>query len=159
MKSVMATGLCSTLAVLAAGLFTAALAQDKPRPEPTETALLYTPGTVKWDSCGGEERGIPKGCEYALLHDVSSRGMSSVLVRVPASARFPRLWHSTSEHGVIIQGKFLVPGDGGTEFPIPAGAYWYIPAGMIHGGSRCSDEGPCVFYEIYESPFDLTVVK
>jgi quercetin dioxygenase-like cupin family protein len=159
MKSVMATSLSSTLAMLSAAVLNAAFAQDKPRPQPAENALLLTAATVTWNACGAEDQGIPKGCEYALLHDDSRSGVSSVLVRVPASARFPRLWHSTAEHGVMIQGRFVGLDEAGKEFSVPAGAYWYIPAGAIHGGVRCSDEGPCLFFEAYESAFDLNVVK
>ena len=134
-------------------------AKDEQRPEVTESSRLTSPETAQWVSCGGEEQGVPKGCEFAVVNGDPSKGPAHVLIRVPASARFPKLWHSTPEHGVMIQGKFIAVGEDGQEFAVMPGTYWYFPAGFIHGGAACSSEGPCLFYEAYDKPFDVTIVR
>ncbi len=136
-----------------------ARSEDKPRPEITESPRLTSPDTAQWVSCGGEEQGIPKGCEFAVVNGDLTKPSAHVLIRIPASARFPKLWHSTPEHGVMIQGKVIGKDQDGKEFVVMPGAYWYFPAGFVHGGAACSDDGPCLFYEAYDKPFDITIVK
>ena len=133
--------------------------QEKIRPEVTESPRFMSPDTAQWLSCGGEEQGIPRGCEYAVVNGDPAKGPAHVLVRVPASARFPKLWHSTSEHGLLIQGKFVGRGEDGKEFAVMPGTYWYFPAGFIHGGATCAEDSPCLFYEAYDKPFDITIVR
>jgi hypothetical protein len=137
--------------------FNLAFSQEKTRPQVTENAVAVLPDQAKWMPCA---EGSPKGCEITVLYGDLAKGNSHILYRVPAgSTHFPKVWHSTSEHGVMIQGKLTGIGEDGKEYSIGPGTYWYLPAGMIHGGARCSDEGPCIWYESFDKPWDWNLVK
>jgi hypothetical protein len=86
-------------------------------------------------------------------------GPSEVFIRLQPGSWVPLIWHSVTERGVLLQGKMVRTDDQGKDVTSTAGAYWYLPAGTIHGGSRCSTEGPCLIYETYDGAFDLTVVN
>lgn len=102
----------------------------------------------------------PQGCEIAVLYGDLEEGNVHILYRAPAgSAPFPKFWHSSAEHGVMIQGELTGIGKDGESYSSGPGTYWYIPAGMIHGGVRCSDEGPCMWYEYFDEPWDSNVVE
>lgn len=121
-----------------------------------ETAVAILPDQADWKPCPD---GSPKGCEIALLHGSLKSDNPHVLYRAPAgSAPFPMFWHSASEHGVMIRGEFIGVGEDGNEYRVGQGTYWYIPAGRIHGGVRCGDQGPCVWYESFDGPWDSNLV-
>jgi len=142
-------------------LFTAppTVAADQLPPEVTEKRVSMTPERAAWSPCGREWEGLPPGCEYTVLRGDLTQPGAAVFFRVPASARFPRFWHPTSESGLVIQGQLIRQTEDGKEVVMTPGTYWFIPAGMIHGGSRCWDDGPCLIWESYDKPFDVIVVK
>jgi hypothetical protein len=157
MKQFLSIGLVGIMAVMVIASFHLAFSQEQTRPQVTENAVVIFPDNAKWIPCA---EGSPKDCEIAVLYGDLAKGNSHILYRVPAgSAYFPKVWHSTSEHGTLIQGKLIGIGKDGKEFTVVPGTYWYIPAGMIHGGIRCSDEGPCMWYESFDKPWDWNVVK
>lgn len=159
MKPLPRLGVLVTLAMIAFSYSNLALTEEKPRPQITENAFLLLAGAVQWTPCGGEDQGVPKGCEFAVLYGDTVNGSSHVLLRVPASARFPKVWHTASEHGVMIRGTLNVRGDDGKEIAITPGTFWYFPGGLTHGGARCGDAESCLFYESYDKPFDVNFVK
>ena len=143
----------SVIASMTPGL---AYSQETTRPAVTENAIGISPDEANWIPCPA---GSPKGCEIAVLFGDMANGSSHILYRIPAgSAPFPKFWHSSSEHGVMIQGKLTGKGDNGEDFGFDKGTYWYIPAGLIHGGVRCSDEESCIWYEFFDKPWDSNVV-
>ena len=58
----------------------------------------------------------------------------------------------------MLQGMLIGGGDNGQEFTMGERMYWYIPAGMVHGGVRCGGEETCIWYEFFEKPWDSNVV-
>jgi len=94
-----------------------------------------------------------------LYGDLASEN-PHILYRAPAgSAPFPTFWHTGSEHGVMIQGELVGIGADGNEYSIGPGTYWYLPAGMVHGGVRCGEGEPCMWYESFDKPWDSNVVE
>lgn len=131
--------------------------QEPVRPAVIEKAVAVAPAQAEWMPC---PEGSPKDCEMAVLYGDLAGENSHILYRTPAgSTPFPEFWHSGSEHGVMIQGELIGIGEDGHEYSIGPGTYWYIPPGLIHGGVRCSEEGPCMWYESFNKPWDSNVVE
>ena len=143
----------SVIALLTASL---AYSQESDRPIVTESAIGISPDQADWVPC---PKGSPEGCEIAVLFGDMESGSSHILYRIPpGSPPFSMFWHTSSEHGVMIQGSLTGSGDDGEEFTMSEGMYWFIPAGLIHGGVRCSGDQTCIWYEYFEDPWDSNVV-
>ena len=143
----------SVIALMTVGL---AHSQESDRPTVTESTIGISPDQADWMPC---PEGSPEGCEIAVLFGDMENGRSHILYRIPpGSDPFSMFWHSSSEHGVMIQGVLTGNGDDNEEFSMDEGMYWYIPAGSIHGGVRCGGEETCIWYEFFEEPWDSNVV-
>ena len=130
--------------------------QETDRPAVTENAIAISPDQADWKPC---PEGSPEGCEIAVLFGNMDNGSSHILYRIPpGSDPFPMFWHSSSEHGVMLQGMLIGGGDNGEEFTMSERMYWYIPAGMVHGGVRCGGKETCIWYEFFEKPWDSNIV-
>ena len=137
---------------------TLSLAEDGVRPSASEPAMFshVADKSLQWHPCANPAL---KGCEVATIRGDPKTGPAEVFVRVQAGATVPQIWHSTLERGVLLQGNFAGVDAQGKEFVVMPGFYWYMPAGVVHGGVRCSDEQPCLMYERYESTFDLNLAN
>ena len=143
----------SVVALLTLGL---AHSQETDRPTVRENAVALSPDQADWKPC---PEGSPEGCEIAVLFGDMEKGSSHILYRIPpGSDPFPTFWHSSSEHGVMLQGMLIGGGDNGEEFTMGERMYWYIPAGLVHGGVRCGGNETCIWYEFFENPWDSNVV-
>jgi len=133
------------------------VAQEKTRPFVTDQPAFshMTDENLRWRPCVNSAL---KGCEAAVIRGDPTTGPAEVFVRVQAGNVVPEIWHSTLERGLLLQGKFVGSDPQGKEFVVTPGAYWYMPAGVTHGGVRCSNEGPCLMYERYETVFDINLV-
>jgi quercetin dioxygenase-like cupin family protein len=74
---------------------------------------------------------------------------------IPAKMASPPHTHSSSYHGVVIQGQVT---DGFNHEPNPAmlgpGSYWYVPANVVHI-TACVSSEPCLFYTHSDGKFDF----
>lgn len=133
-------------------------AQEKTRPQTTEQPVLSNVNdkTLQWRPCVNT---AIKGCEMSVIRGVLEKGPSEVFLRRQPGSSIPNVWHSAVERGLLLQGKLIGTDDQGKEFTVTPGSYWYYPAGAIHGGVRCSDEGPCLMYEMYDNTIDFNIVS
>lgn len=146
-------GAFSAIALMTVSL---AHAQESDRPAVNDSAIGISPDQADWMPC---PEGSPQGCEIAVLFGDMENGSSHILYRIPpGSAPFSMFWHSSSEHGVMIRGSLIGSGDDGEEFTMSEGMYWFIPAGLIHGGVRCGGTQTCIWYEFFEEPWDSNVI-
>src|SRR5262249_52993774 len=146
----------STLCLVVLLFSVSAKADDKVRPQPSEPPVFSSINspTLRWRSCVNPAL---KACEVAVIRGVLEQGPSEVYVRLQAGTPIPSLWHSVSERGMMLKGSLRGTDGQGKPFSVEPGDYWYFPAGMIHGGVRCSDEGSCVLYEIYDGTIDFNI--
>ncbi len=67
--------------------------------------------------------------------------------------------HTGAYHGIVLKGLMANPFEDQQDAPrMPAGSYWYVPAGMVHSTACLSDE-PCEFFFFADGPFDFLPVK
>jgi Cupin domain len=116
-----------------------------------EAAL--SPDTVTWHSCGVPE--FP-GCDYALLHGDPVKGASDIYVRIPAGGAFPKHWHTNSHYFVGVRGTLVFNFKDGSLMTLSPGSFGFWPGREIMEG-RCSNEGPCIYYD-HQSDFADTHV-
>jgi quercetin dioxygenase-like cupin family protein len=80
---------------------------------------------------------LPKGAKMAVLEgDPGKEGMFVFRLKLPDGYRVPPHTHPKVERITVIQGQFNVgmgdKSDDSKMQPMPAGAYGYWPAGMVH---------------------------
>lgn len=119
-----------------------------------DTAALVLPDTARWTLCGGWK----SGCEVLMVHGDPASGPSHLLVRLAPSAVIPRIRHASTEHFVVVRGRFVEEGPGGDRRVLGPGAHWYVPEGVAHGGLRCAGPERCMFYESHDRPLVTTEV-
>jgi hypothetical protein len=67
--------------------------------------------------------------------------------------------HTGAYHGVVIKGVMTNPFEGDENPPeMPAGSYWYVPAGIEHS-TLCVSDTPCDFYFYAAEKFDFIPVE
>jgi len=95
---------------------------------------LIQPAEVKW---GAAPASLPPGAQGALLEgDPAKAGPFTLRLKLPEGYRIPPHYHPGVEHITVIQGTFVLgmgeKVDTGTEKPLGAGSFAFMPAGMRH---------------------------
>ena len=78
--------------------------------------------------------------------------------KFPANFETPIHTHTFAYHGVVVAGVMTNPfGEAGEKNPpaMPAGSYWYVPAGEPHS-TACVSDVPCQFFFDSQGGFDFT---
>jgi mannose-6-phosphate isomerase-like protein (cupin superfamily) len=111
---------------LAAALSAIALAM----PALAAEKFVANPLGFKWDE---KPAYLPKGAKVARLSgDPSQPGPFAVMIKLPASYKWPAHWHSQDQQFTIVAGRLYVgrgdkPDADATE-TAKAGSYFYMPA-------------------------------
>jgi len=95
-------------------------------------------------------------CQYAGPRE--AEGPSEIFVRAPKSYVFPRHWHTSAEHLVMVTGRLDSDIEGSGHVSIGPGGYLYLPGTTPHS-ARCGDDAPCLFYIGLDKPLDVNLVK
>jgi quercetin dioxygenase-like cupin family protein len=146
----------STLIVVALAGFTGPVLAQSSRSDASRlpvSAAIHD--SLHWRPCINSSL---KGCEIYVIRGVLEKGPSEVFIRFSPGALIPRFRHSVAERGLLLEGKLIGTNERGSQSTVLPGTYWYIPAGMIHGGLRCDAERPCLIYEAYDGTFDVDIL-
>jgi quercetin dioxygenase-like cupin family protein len=146
--------------LLLGGAFAAAQQKGKPvtikvppLPPSTEDLLFADPAGAGW--IDGEQGGLPKGAQVALIgQDPVSTGLTMYL-KAPKGWRMPPHWHTHTEYGVLLSGKATLTIDGKPR-ALVVGSYVVIP-GKTHHELTC-DAGECLFLQRRSGPLDINWV-
>ena len=106
---------------------------------------------LKWVPCG---RGMPEGCEVAVLHGNPKTGPSEVVVRMPQSYRFPAHWHTANERITVVKRNPSFTVKGGEAITTRPSTYLFLPGKTAHAG-QCGDTEACVLSIALDKPLDL----
>jgi hypothetical protein len=95
---------------------------------------LIQPSDVKW---GAAPASLPSGAQGAVLQgDPAKAGPFTLRLKLPDGYRIPPHYHPAIEHITVLEGTFVLgTGEavsGGTEKPLGAGSFAFMPAGMRH---------------------------
>ena len=76
----------------------------------------------------------------------------------PGNAASPPHIHTHGYYGVVIEGEIANPfGTESDPLVLPAGSFWYVPAGEQHI-TECVSDDPCLFYFHSDQKFDFTPI-
>ncbi len=115
--------------------------------EPSSQPVMTAPVELEWVT--------PNRIPFAYVWGDATRSAHGEFVRFPAGFVSPVHHHSHAYHGVIIEGVLSNPmGRDETAKPLPAGSYYYVPAGAIHT-TRCVSDQDCLIYLHQDGPFDF----
>ncbi len=102
---------------------------------------------------------INPAVQMATAYGDRSVGEHGTFGKFPANFITPIHIHTGAYHGVVIKGVMTNPFKDETSPPeMPAGSYWYVPAGSEHA-TACVSATPCEFYFHAEQAFDFKVVE
>lgn len=92
------------------------------------------PSDIKW---GPAPASLPSGAQGAVLQgDPAKAGPFALRLKLPDGYRIPPHYHPAIEHITVLEGTFVLgTGEavsGGTEKPLGAGSFAFMPAGMRH---------------------------
>lgn len=148
-----------SIMLLALSLFGVGVADAKDPPQPKVKGQLVTTApddpNLKWAPCPDI---FPAGCEVTVLSGNIAKGASDVFLRTPGNYDLQQHWHHSTEHVVLVKGKFSVTFEGGKQAMTSPGAYTHIPGGMPHT-ARCEGSEPCVIFIGFEKPVDAFATK
>lgn len=83
------------------------------------------------------------------------QGAHGTFGKFPPNFITPMHSHSSAYHGIVLQGVMTNPFEGESDPPkLPAGSYWFVPAGAIHA-TACVSATPCEFYFHAGQAFDF----
>ena len=128
-----------------------AYANDKPRV--AENAAHVDSRASAWRAC----EGLP-GCQFLPLRGNAAKEPSEAIFRLAAGVRFPKHWHTSPEHILVIEGRLNMNLENGDHYSVGPRAFLYNPGGMIHWGN-CGEEEDCVYYVYDDKPYDIHVVE
>jgi quercetin dioxygenase-like cupin family protein len=100
----------------------------------SSVVVAVHPDRVKWEQvqelpgCTREEL---EGHEFGLLRVDEDTGGLTALVRYGPGFREPRQSHTYGHAVFVVRGTIYDANTG--ETLVPAGGYWYAPAGDVHG--------------------------
>jgi hypothetical protein len=113
--------------------------------------------TVEWKPLSEVVPNYPQesldalGAVAKLLNQDSDTGAFTMIVKLPPDARdATRGSHSSDQEMFLLEGDLTIDGE---TFHAPA--YWFFPAGTIHGDSHT--DGGAVLIEAFKGPCDLIV--
>ena len=127
-----------------------ALAQNKPTP--TASPIFIDTQSAQWQAC----EGLP-GCKFVPLRGNAKREASEAMFQLGAGVIFPKHWHTSAEHVVVLQGRLSMNLENGERYSVGPGAFLYNPGGMIHWGD-CAPGAACVYYVYDDQPYDVHLV-
>ena len=97
--------------------------------------------------------------QMATAYGDKSVGEHGTFGKFPVNFITPYHTHTGAYHGVVVKGIMTNPFEGEVSPPeMPAGSYWYVPAGSEHA-TACISETPCEFYFHAEQAFDFKPVE
>lgn len=102
-------------------------------------------------------KNINKAIQMADVWGDRSTGAHGTFGKFPANFDTPLHTHTFAYHGVVLAGVMTNPfGKTLEKNPpkMPAGSYWYVPAGLPHATS-CISDTPCQFFFSSEGAFDF----
>ena len=123
------------------------------KPQVTENPRYVDSRASTWRPC----QGLP-GCEFLPLRGDASREASEAIFRLAAGVSFPKHWHTSAEHILVIEGQLKMKLENGDHYSVGPDTFLYNPAGMIHWGS-CGEEQACVYYVYDDQPYDIHLVE
>ena len=139
--------------MVAAGLATAALADEAARPAAAEnpggTPLMVSFSDLKWTEL--PER---KGMRFAVLSGDPKNGAYTQMRKVPAGTQNPLHTHSSELKNVIISGVWYTGPDLASAGDFGPGSVIVMPANWVHV-SGCRTGSDCVFYQEGKGKFDF----
>jgi quercetin dioxygenase-like cupin family protein len=128
-----------------------ASAGDKPRV--VERPVYVDSQAAVWRAC----EGLP-GCEFLPLRGDAGREASEAIFRLSAGIGFPKHWHTSPEHILVMQGRLEMNLENGDRYSIGPHVFLYNPGGMIHWG-RCAEGEACVYYVYDDKPYDIHLLE
>lgn len=126
---------------------------DAKEPAAAKSGLVTTSpddAHLQWGPCPPI---FAKGCEVTVLSGNPAKGRADVYLRTPANFDLPDHVHHSTEHVVLVRGKFSVTFEGNRRAEVAPGAYTLIPGGTAHS-ARCEDGGSCVIFIAFDKPVD-----
>lgn len=139
------------LSIAAASAIGPSYAENKPKV--VEPARFIDPQQAAWQPC----EGLP-GCEFVPLRGDATKEASEALFRLAAGVRFPKHWHTSPEHILVVQGELNMSLANGERYSIGPRMFLYNPSGMIHWGN-CGAKEACVYYVYDDQPYDVHLVE
>jgi len=114
---------------------------------------------VALPASGLEYANINPAIQMATAYGDKGAGAHGTFGKFPANFITPVHTHTGAYHGVVVKGTMTNPFKGETSPPeMPAGSYWYVPAGSEHA-TACISTTPCEFYFHAEQAFDFHPVE
>jgi len=101
---------------------------------------------------------INEAIQMADVWGDRATGPHGTFGKFPANFETPVHTHTFAYHGVVLAGVMTNPfGETGEKSPakMPAGSYWYVPAGTPHS-TACVSTTPCQFFFDSEGGFNFT---
>lgn len=117
-----------------------------------EPMFMVHPSTANWMPCIADN---PQVCQFAPFRGDPQKEPSHRFVKAVAGFAFPKHWHISAEHLVVVSGTVVLAEDG-REQNLGAGSYVYIPVRRVHWGS-CPEE--CTFYLKIDGPDSFNLVE
>ena len=142
----MKTLLLGATALLAAAILNSATAQSF---DPNKAVTLPGPAV--------QYQNLNEAIRMGAAYGDRSVGAHGSFGTFPANFITPNHTHSFAYHGVVVEGVMTNPFD--NEDPdratrLPAGSYWFVPAGQLHS-TACVSDVPCRFYFHSDGGFDF----
>ena len=102
----------------------------------------------------GNVPGVPTCAEAAVQSGDPMKGMSIILVKVPAKCSIPWHWHTANENLMIVSGVAHVDVKDGKPMRLEPGGFAMMPAHHVHQ-FHCT---ACKFYLYSDGAFDIHYV-
>ncbi len=148
----LATGVAAMALATVLGAGTAAAQAEGPTWDPNTTVALPS-GDISYQN-------INEAIQMADVWGDRATGAHGTFGKFPANFEAPLHTHTFAYHGVVVSGVMTNPfGKAGEKNPpqMPAGSYWYVPAGVPHT-TACVSNTPCQFFFDSEGAFDFVPV-
>lgn len=139
--------------VLAMLALASAASAAEPKPAVIESPVFVDSTQFQWQKC----EGLP-GCTFLPLRGDAKREASAAIFRLEAGVRFPKHWHTSAEHILVMQGELDMNLENGARYRVGPRAFLYNPGGMIHWG-QCAAGEACVYYVYDDQPYDIHLVQ
>lgn len=138
---------------LAIGLGASAAAHaEGPTWDPTKPVALPS-GEITYEN-------VNEAIQMADVWGDRATGPHGTFGKFAANFEAPLHTHTFAYHGTVLAGVMTNPfGKKGEKNPprMPAGSYWYVPAGLPHT-TACVSDTPCQFFFSSEGAFDFIPV-
>ena len=115
----------------------------------SKAPAMTTPDQMKWMP----NPGAPD-VKMATAWGDPAKGAHGAFHKFPAGFTAPLHTHSSDLRAVVISGTMSVAGKDGKETMLPAGSYFFQPAGWQHV-TKCQPGSDCVIYVTSTGKFDL----